>query len=84
MEALQGQGRSHLERDGHVARRQAPGLIGMRNQREVATALSLFAADNQDRYPDSVATLGFDDNFTWQDPTKMIGQCRRTSNAATR
>jgi type II secretory pathway pseudopilin PulG len=54
----------------NLARRQARSVIGMRNQREVATALNLFAMDNQDRYPDSVATIGFDDNFSWQDPTK--------------
>lgn len=62
----------------NLARRQARSVIGMRNQREVATALNLFAMDNQDRYPDSVATIGFDDSFSWQDPTKMIGLRKRT------
>ncbi len=59
-------------------RRQAYSLLGMRNQREVSTALSLFAADNRDRYPDSVATVGFDDKWNWSDPTKMIGNRKRS------
>jgi prepilin-type N-terminal cleavage/methylation domain-containing protein len=37
-------------------RRQATALMGMRNQREVATAVNLFAADHGDLYPPSVAT----------------------------
>lgn len=62
----------------NLARRQARGLLGMRNQREIATALNLFAVDNRDRYPDSVATVGFEDSFSWSDPTRLIGIQKRT------
>ena len=65
----------------NLARRQARGLLGMRNQREIATALNLFAVDNRDRYPDSVATVGFGGNWSWSDPTKMIGVRKRTPQA---
>lgn len=57
----------------NLARRQARSLLGMRNQREVANAVNLFAVDNDDRYPDSVATIGFGDSYRWADPAKMIG-----------
>lgn len=62
----------------NLARRQARSVVGMYNQREVAMALNLFAADNRDRYPDSVATVGFEDNWSWSDPTKMTGTRKRS------
>ena len=62
----------------NLARRQAYGVVGMHRQRETTTALNLFATDNRDRYPDSIATVGFDDSFSWSDPTRMIGIQKRT------
>ena len=62
----------------NLVRRQAHGVVGMHRQRETTTALNLFAMDNRDRYPDSVATVGFDDSFSWSDPTRMIGIQKRT------
>jgi prepilin-type N-terminal cleavage/methylation domain-containing protein len=59
-------------------RRQAAALTGMRNQREVANAVNLFAADNGDLYPDSVATVGLDTNWSWYDPTKITGNRKRS------
>ncbi|MCL5281575.1 MAG: type II secretion system GspH family protein [Planctomycetes bacterium] len=59
-------------------RRQATALTGMRNQREVATAVNLFAADNGDLYPPSVATLGMASEWHWYDPTILIGVEKRT------
>ena len=50
----------------------------MRNQREVATSLNLFAMDHRDRYPDSVATVGLNDSYSWSDPTKLIGPRKRS------
>jgi prepilin-type N-terminal cleavage/methylation domain-containing protein len=58
-------------------RRQVYSVLGMRNQKEISTALSLFAADHRDRYPDSVATVGFGEKWNWSDPTKMIGNRNR-------
>ena len=61
-----------------AVRRKAYSLLSMRNQKEVVVALDFFATDNRDRYPDSVATVGFDDNWNWSDPTKMTGNRNRT------
>lgn len=62
-------------------RRQARSIKGMNNQRQVVSALNLFAADNDERYPESVATVGFDgpdSTWNWSDPTQMIANTRRT------
>ncbi len=59
-------------------RRQATALTGMRNQREVATAVNLFAADNDELYPPSVATLGMANEWHWYDPTVLIGKKARS------
>ena len=59
-------------------KRQAAALTGMRNQREVATSVNLFAADNGDLYPPSVATLGVQSDWHWYDPTVLIGKEKRS------
>jgi prepilin-type N-terminal cleavage/methylation domain-containing protein len=53
--------------------RQATALLGARNQREVAGALNFFAADNDDFYPPSVATVGVEGNWNWSEPTRITG-----------
>jgi hypothetical protein len=63
----------------HGLRRRATALLGMRNQREIATALNFFAAENDDRYPVSVATVGYDDKWSWSDPTSITGKNKRTA-----
>ncbi|HEC04017.1 MAG TPA: type II secretion system protein [Phycisphaerales bacterium] len=59
-------------------RRQARALKGMNNQKGVASALNLFAADNDDRYPESVATVGESSSWNWSDPTRLTGAEGRT------
>ena len=59
-------------------RRQARRLIGMNNQRQIANVLSLYAMDNDDRYPESVATIGTEDNWNWQEPTILTGDRKRS------
>ncbi len=59
-------------------RRQATALLAMRGQREVAGAVNLFAGDNDDFYPPSVATVGVQDNWNWSEPTKLIGEKTRS------
>jgi type II secretory pathway pseudopilin PulG len=54
-------------------RRQARALVGMHNQKEVAYAVNLFAMDNGDKYPPSVATVGVGDTWNWTDPRQMTG-----------
>jgi len=62
----------------NMVRRRARAMVGMHRQREVGTALNLFSMDNRDRYPDSVATVGFDDQWNWSNPTKMTGNRKRS------
>jgi type II secretory pathway pseudopilin PulG len=57
----------------NLVRNQARAILGMHNQREISNALTLFSMDNNDRYPESVATVGISDQWSWSDPTKMIG-----------
>jgi prepilin-type N-terminal cleavage/methylation domain-containing protein len=59
-------------------RRQAAALTGMRNQREVANAVNLFAADHGDLYPPSVATVGMSDDWSWYDPIQLTGKHKRS------
>jgi prepilin-type N-terminal cleavage/methylation domain-containing protein len=54
-------------------RLQARALLSMNNMREVTSTINLFASDNNDRYPESVATVGSDDTWRWTDSTKLIG-----------
>jgi len=60
------------------AQRQAKSVVSMSNQRQVTSAINLFASDNHDRYPESVATIGFDNNWNWSDPTRLTGNRRRS------
>lgn len=59
-------------------RRQAIALTSMRNQREVGNAVNFYAQDHDDRYPPSVATVGFDDRWNWSEPTKLTGNRKRS------
>jgi len=58
-------------------RRQAFAIQSMNNQKQVTSGVNFFAADNHDRYPESIATVGFGDNWNWTDPTKLTGNRRR-------
>lgn len=58
-------------------RRQARAIQSMNNQKQVTSGVTLFAADNHERYPESVATVGFGDNWNWTDPTKLTSSRRR-------
>ncbi len=57
----------------NLVRRKARAIVGMHNQRKISNALTLFSMDNNDRYPQSVATVGTGDSWSWSDPTKMVG-----------
>lgn len=59
-------------------RRQARSMKGMNNQKQIASALNLFASDNDERYPESVATVGFGGSWNWSDPTRLTGTVGRT------
>ncbi|MBW8014899.1 MAG: type II secretion system protein [Planctomycetes bacterium] len=61
------------------ARKKAVALCGMVNQRNTVTSLNVFANDNNDRYPFSVATSGMHIDtvrgldWSWDDPRRMVG-----------
>ena len=56
------------------ARQQARILLGTRNQREIILGVNLFASDNDDQYPESVATIGdVSLSWNWQEPMMLTG-----------
>jgi len=61
------------------ARRQARAIRGMNNQRQIVIAVNSFAADNDDLYPESVATVGrIPGHWNWHEPMKLIGHQARS------
>jgi len=59
-------------------RYKARMMLGISNQRQITSAVNLYALDNDDRYPHSVATIGFGDSWNWSDPTKLTGNRKRS------
>lgn len=60
----------------HV-RHQARCVIGMQRLREITTAVNMFAADHDERYPPSIATIGMEDSWNWQAPNMLTGYLER-------
>jgi len=55
-------------------RRQARAMLGMGNQRQIVNAVNCFAMDNDESYPESVATIGLLRlHWHWQEPTRLTG-----------
>jgi prepilin-type N-terminal cleavage/methylation domain-containing protein len=61
-----------------AVRRKAQTLVGANNQKQIVAGVNLFAMDNNDKYPPSIATVGFGDSWNWSDPTKLTGNRRRS------
>jgi prepilin-type N-terminal cleavage/methylation domain-containing protein len=59
-------------------RKYATAVINMNNQKQITTSANVFALDNDDQYPDSVATVGFDNSWNWTDPTRLTGSRSRS------
>lgn len=59
-------------------RRQARAIAGIGNLRQITAVADCFAGDNADRYPPSVATVGLEDTWNWQEPTMLTGYLKRT------
>ena len=59
-------------------RRRARTILSMNNQKDVILALTFFASDNKEKYPQSVATIGMGNDWHWQDPRMVIGYLKRT------
>jgi prepilin-type N-terminal cleavage/methylation domain-containing protein len=62
----------------HKIKLQARAMISMSNMRQITSTMNLFASDNNDRYPESVATVGAGNTWRWTDSTKLIGIRRRS------
>lgn len=54
------------------ARQHAKMIIGVSNQQQILYAVNFFAFDNDERYPESVAKTGFDENWNWQEPLVLV------------
>jgi len=53
-------------------RYQAKTVVGINNQRQVVLAVNCFAADNDEGYPESVATVkSGGSEWEWEEPTMM-------------
>jgi prepilin-type N-terminal cleavage/methylation domain-containing protein len=59
-------------------RYQARMMLGMNNQRETTSGVSFFALDYDDRYPESVATIGTGSFWHWQEPTMITAYRKRS------
>ncbi len=59
-------------------RRQAINLVSMNNQKQITSAINIFSNDHSDQYPESVATIGYGENWNWTDPTRMTGNRQRS------
>ena len=60
------------------ARRNARAAVCTCNLRHITKALNLYAADNNDQYPESVATIGFGSGWSWMEPTMLTNYKRRS------
>lgn len=59
-------------------REQARSILIASNQRQIVIAINLYAINNDDRYPESVATIGQGNFWNWQEPTMLTGYRRRS------
>jgi hypothetical protein len=54
-------------------RRRVRAVHGISNQRQIVCGLNLYAMDNNNRYPESVAVMGTPASWLWQDPRMLCG-----------
>jgi len=59
-------------------RRQARSILSMNNQRQITSTMNLYASDHNERYPESVATIGTGNTWNWTDSTKLTGNKHRS------
>lgn len=60
------------------ARWQARRVLGISNQRSIVQAANLYGADSGGRFPESVATVGTGQYWSWQEPMKLVGYNTRS------
>lgn len=61
-----------------TAKDKARAIVSTSNQKQITSGVNVFALDNDENYPASVATVGFGTNWNWSDPTKLAGNRQRT------
>ena len=61
-------------------RRQARSLLGAVDQNQIVKALLCYATENDDYFPESVATVGTGAYWNWSEPTTITGITNRTLN----
>ncbi len=55
-------------------RQQARNIVSMANQKQIANTVTFYAFDHDDKYPESVATIGvLGIHANWQEPMMMTG-----------
>ena len=54
-------------------RRNSRKMLSSSNQCQIVRALNLYASDNENRYPESVATIGSPTEWCWQAPFVLTG-----------
>lgn len=52
-------------------RQQSRSTLNMNNQHQIVLTATSFAANNNEKYPESVATIGDGNDWNWQEPTMM-------------
>lgn len=57
---------------------QARRLRGTNNQKQIVGGANLFSMDNDHQYPESVATIGDDSSWNWQEPMMLTGYRARS------
>lgn len=60
------------------ARRQARTVLGMSNKQQIIYAAEVYSADNDDWYPESVASVGDPTNWRWHDPRKLVSKEKKS------
>jgi len=56
-------------------RRQGREVLGMNNLRQIVATVNSYALDNDERYPESIATITFGNSWHWQEP-RMMTACK--------
>ncbi len=59
-------------------KRLARRIVNSANQKQITNVAVLFTLDNDNRYPESVATIGFGYNWNWQEPMMLTGYRARS------
>ena len=59
------------------AKRHANRLLTCSNQRQIVQAVTVYAVDNDDHFPNSVATIGEAGNWNWSEPTLITAHAAK-------